>query len=99
MPAVNAELVASFVRLARERGSIPIVVFFPNRRRVRGGELASRTAKAVFETNRIRYLDMIPCVGRVAEDQRFVALHYSAASNAAVAGCLREALASGFQSN
>jgi hypothetical protein len=99
MAAVNTEVVRAFVRLAGERGSVPIVVFFPNRPRARGGELASFTAKAVFEANRIRYLDMIPCVGRVAEDQRFVALHYSAASNAAVAGCLREALASGFQSN
>jgi hypothetical protein len=34
----------------------------------------------------------------VPADQPFVALHYSAASNTAVAGCLRDALASGFQS-
>jgi hypothetical protein len=96
--AVNAEIVRSFMRLAHERGAVPIVVFFPSRPRFRDGELASHTAKAVLEANRIGYLDMIPCVGRVPAAQRFVALHYSAASNAAVAGCLREALASGFQS-
>ena len=72
---------------------------FPGRPRSRGGELASHTAKGVFEANRIGYLDMIPCVSQVPADQRFVALHYSATSNAAVAGCVRDVLASGFQSH
>jgi hypothetical protein len=64
-----------------------------------GGEPGSYIAQKVLQDNRIRFLDLIPCVSQVPEGERFVALHYSAASNAAVAGCLREALARGFQSS
>jgi hypothetical protein len=95
--ALNAEIVRAFVRLARERGSIPIVVYFPTR----AWEAAPRwsVAKATLDANRIRYLDMTGCVGAVSPAERFIALHYSARTNAAVAGCLRDAIAAGFESS
>jgi hypothetical protein len=97
MRAVNTEVVRAFLKLARERGSIPIVVLFPSRSRLDGA--AASVAKTTLEAGRIRFLDMTGCVTAVPPAERFVALHYSAATNAAIAGCLRESIAGGFQSS
>ncbi|HUM17704.1 MAG TPA: hypothetical protein VL086_18575, partial [Candidatus Nitrosotalea sp.] len=52
-----------------------------------------------LRANGIRHLDLTACVAAVPEPDRFVALHYSPVSNAAVAGCLRDALTRGFRSS
>ena len=96
--ALNAAIARDFIRLARERNTTPIVVVFPNRPRAQNGALASSAAKHVFDAAGVRHLDMIPCVSKVPPTDRFVALHYSPASNAAVATCLRDALIAGFKS-
>jgi len=42
---------------------------------------------------------MTACVTAVPPRERFVTLHYSAATNAAIARCLRESILAGFQSS
>jgi hypothetical protein len=77
-----------------------MVVFFPSRGQSAGESGGgSSVAKKVLDANRIGYLDLTGCVGTVSPGERFVALHYSARTNAAVAGCLRDAIAAGFESS
>ena len=88
--SVNGRLLRSFVRLAQERGSKSLLVFFPST-----ADLASRSsgrmgvAREVLRANGIPYVDMTECVSRVNPSERFVVLHYSATTNAAIAKCLR----------
>jgi hypothetical protein len=95
MMSLNTEIVRQFVRLARERGSIPIVVYFPS---YAWQSTSSSPARAALDAHHIRYLDMTRCVDTVSSAERFVALHYSARANATVAGCLRDAIDAGFES-
>lgn len=98
LKSVNGHLLRSFVRLAEDRGSKPIVVFFPS-----AAALAPESngrpgvAREVLHANHIPYLDMTGCVSKVDPAERFVVLHYSAMTNAAIAECLREALREGSQ--
>jgi hypothetical protein len=94
--SVNGQLFRSFVRLVHEAGSTPIVVYLPSRPDF---ELAStspgglkRVAKEVFQANGIPYLDMTSCVSKINPAERFVIRHYSPATNAAIAECLRDSI-------
>ncbi len=90
---VNAALIRTFVRTAKENGSIPVVVFFPSRGDFAGdGKTASR-GKEVVRASGIPFIDATACVAKVQPVDRFVVLHYSPATNAAVAQCLQEPLA------
>jgi len=88
---VNGHLLRAFVRSAHEHDSAPIVVYFPS-----GVDFVPdpgrppSVAQDVLERNGIPYLDMTDCVSRVRPTERFGRLHYSAATNAAVAKCLRD---------
>src|SRR5262249_62324210 len=87
--SVNGEIFRSFVMLARERGSTPIVVVFPyitDLMPESKGRLG--IASEVLQTKGIPYLDMTDCVSQVSPTKRFVRLHYSRVTNAAVAECL-----------
>jgi hypothetical protein len=91
--SVNGELLRSFVGLAREQGSTPIIVYFPTRTdfmRESSGRMG--VAREVLRAYRIPYLDMAACVSQVNPADRFVRLHYSPATNSAIAGCLRESM-------
>jgi hypothetical protein len=92
MRSINGELLRSFVRLARWHGSTPIVVYFPARSDffLAGTPQAglTRVAHEVFQAYGIRYLDMTDCVSKVNPPERFVTLHYSPVTNAAIAKCL-----------
>lgn len=94
--ALNAEIVRAFVRLARERGARPIVAYFPSR--PPPGAPVATAARDALAASGVRALDLTACVEGVLPAERFVALHYSARTNAAVAGCLRDAIARGFAS-
>jgi hypothetical protein len=96
LQSLNAEIVHAFVRLVREHGSVPIVAFFPSSS---DPDARSSIAKGVMNAHGIRYLDLTACVGTVSAGERFLALHYSPRTNAAVAGCLRDAIAGGFESS
>lgn len=91
--AVNGGLLRAFVQLARENGARPIVVYFPST--VHSNPDATRSlgfAREVLQANHIPYLDMTDCVNRVDPAERFAILHYSAATNLAVARCLRDSI-------
>ena len=94
---INGEILRSFIQLAQEKGSIPIVVYFPSSARDfvprSDGEIG--IAKQVLRASGIPYLDMTDCVSRMSPAERFVRLHYSPVTNAAVAKCLRDSIAEG----
>jgi hypothetical protein len=94
--SVNGELLRRFARLAREQGSTPIIVYFPTRtdfmREASGGV---SVAREVLRAYRLPYVDMTACVSAVNPAKRFVRLHYSRATNSAIAGCLRESIQGG----
>lgn len=91
--SVNGLIFRSFVRLARESGSIPIVVYFPSssdfmpESRGRVG-----IAREVLRGNGVPYLDMTDCVSKVSSAERFLIRHYSPATNTAVAICLHDSI-------
>ena len=86
---VNGAIVRAFERLARENGSMPIVVFFPSLTALLPGSHSTPIAEQVLRAEQIPYLDMTECVRQVPAAQRFVTLHYSRVTNAAIVGCLR----------
>jgi hypothetical protein len=90
---VNAAVVGTFVRRAREHGSIPIVVYLPDTNQ----DLEPATdelppARKMLEGSHIPYVDMTACLKKLQAAERFIVLHYSPAANAAVAECLRDML-------
>jgi len=91
LKSLNGEIFRSFVREVREQGSTPIVVVFPT-----GGDLAldskdrASIATEVLRANSVPHVDMTDCVMKVSPSERLVTLHYSPASNAAIARCLRD---------
>jgi hypothetical protein len=89
--SINGALLQSFVRLAQENGSKPVVVLFPFVADFTTPEWRAGP-RAVMESSQVPYVDMSDCVSRVGLAERFVTLHYSATTNAAVARCLRDLL-------
>lgn len=89
LSTVNGHLLRSFVLFAEAHSSKPIVVFFPVT-----GELTPDSsgrlgvAREVLRANGIPYVDMSACVTEFSPPERFVVLHYSAMTNAAIAKCL-----------
>jgi hypothetical protein len=96
LKSINGELLRSFVRLAREQGSIPIVVYFPSRSDFASdGTLKKglrRVGEEVLQASGIEYLDMTDCVREVKPAERFEIRHYSPATNAVVAACLVDSI-------
>ena len=94
--SVNGQLFRSFVRLAHDAGSTPIVVYLPSRPDFESASTSpgglKRVAKEVLRANAIPYLDMTDCVIKVDPAERFVSRHYSPATNAAIASCLMNSL-------
>ena len=97
--SVNAAIVKAFTRLAMEDGSIPLVVYFPNKEELEKASSPRTIGKRVLERAEIAYIDLTSCLLKLDADDRFGPLsrHYSSRGNAAVAECLvndvRQALA------
>jgi hypothetical protein len=95
--SVNGELFRLFMQLARKHGSTPIVVYFPSRPDFEAVSTSSggitSVAKKVLQANNIPFLDMTDCVSKISPDERFVTRHYSSATNAAIARCLKDSIA------
>jgi hypothetical protein len=90
LATVNGELLRSFLRVAGEHGSHPMVVFFPSLSDFERSSPAPGIATEVLGEHGIPYVDLRECVARVRPDERFMWLHYSAVANAAVARCLKD---------
>jgi GDSL-like Lipase/Acylhydrolase len=97
MRSLVAGLVGSFLRDAHAHGSRALVVFFPSHVPICGPEssFTSHIAQEAFAPAGIPFVDLTQCVDAVAPEERFVALHYSAATNAAIARCLADEIRSG----
>ena len=93
---LNAQIARAFIDLAHARGSRPVIVYFASRRWPNSS--TASPARDALQAAHINHLDLTTCIDSIPADGRFVALHYSPATNAAVARCLRAALTSGFES-
>jgi hypothetical protein len=97
--SVNAAIVKAFTRLAMNDGTIPLVVYFPNKEELEKASSPRTIGKRVLERAEIAYIDLTSCLLKLDADDRFGPLsrHYSSRGNAAVAECLvndvRQALA------
>lgn len=90
---INHEVLMAMMRAAGEEGSAPIVVYFPVRseltppnQRFEGW----RFARDLVDREGVTYIDLTPCVTEVRQSERWVKIHYSPRTNAAVARCLRQ---------
>lgn len=91
MRALSAVLFEAFVHDAREQGATPIILYFPSRTFfLPMSARPASLAKEVLDAAHLDYVDMTSCVARVPDSDRFTNLHYSAATNAAVARCLAQ---------
>ena len=91
MRALGALLFQAFTRDAREHGATPLILYFPSRTFfLPESARPASLAKEVLDDAHIDYVDMTSCVARVPDADRFTNLHYSAATNAAVARCLAQ---------
>jgi hypothetical protein len=97
MKSLVAGLVGTFLRDTHAHGSRALVVFFPSHVPICGPEssFTSNIAQEAFAPAGIPFVDLTGCVDRVAPEERFAALHYSAATNAAIARCLADEIRSG----
>lgn len=96
---LNSEILLKLISVAREDGTLPVVVYFPTHgtflrmssdKMVNHGELALE----VLEYSRMKYADLTPCVMQVRDSERFVAgnHHYSPVTNRQVAKCIAESI-------
>lgn len=96
LKSVNGKILRSFLQLAREKGSMPIVLYFPSKSDFISASIVGkglpRIAKEILRANDIPYLDMTGCVSKVSPVERFVTLHYSSVTNSAIAKCLTNSI-------
>lgn len=91
MAAVNAALLESFVELAREEGSAPLLVYFPSRGDYSGQDRRAKDGMLkMFQEQNIEHENLTACLRKLGPDTAFIdgRPHYSPAGNAAVAACL-----------
>jgi len=88
--SVNASILKAFVKSAVSEGTIPMLVYFPEKADFTGEPNALPIGKKVLQEANITYTDTTPCLMPLKPDERFVTKrsHYSAQGNARVAQCL-----------
>lgn len=88
--AVNASILKAFVRSTAEAGSIPLIIYFPNKEELEKGNSPMTQGKRVLQEAGVAYTDLTSCLLKVNADDRFGAesRHYSPQGNAAVGKCL-----------
>lgn len=94
---LDTEILKSFVRSVRQAGSIPMIVYFPNRSDLNQSSSYLPLGKQILQEAGLQYIDPTSCLLKVPPSVRFQPIgHYSPQSNVAVANCLadtvREAL-------
>ncbi len=92
LATVNIAIVRSFEREVRDAGAMPVVLFFPARSELSPDWRSPIVGRDVLLQSGVSFIDMTPCVTRLAPEDRYVAVHFSPAANAAIARCLRQAL-------
>ncbi|MDC8447043.1 MAG: SGNH/GDSL hydrolase family protein [Nitrospira sp.] len=98
--ALNSEILLKLISVAREDGTLPVVVFFPTHGTfVRmSSEMVTQEeelAIEVLEHSRVGYSDLTSCLMQVHDSERFVPSkrHYSPEANMYVAKCIAEDIA------
>lgn len=93
--SVNAMILRQFMQSVQQKGSIPIVIYFPSKVDFASPSIKrvlteSDIAKQVLEDANIPYRDLTSCLLELSSDDRFVPSksHYSPQGNAVVAKCL-----------
>ncbi|MCS6305635.1 MAG: SGNH/GDSL hydrolase family protein [Nitrospira sp.] len=98
--ALNSEILLKLISVAREDGTLPVVVYFPTHGTfvrmssemvTQGEELAIE----VLEHSHVVYSDLTSCLMQVHDSERFVPSkrHYSPEANMYVAKCIAEDIA------
>jgi hypothetical protein len=97
--SLNSAILLKFINVAREDGSLPMVVYFPTHGTFlrMSSEMVNHRELAidVLEHSRVEYTDLTPCLLQVRDSERFVASkqHYSPKANMWVAKCIAEVIA------
>ena len=88
--AVNASILKAFMRSTAEAGSIPLIIYFPNKEELEKANYPVTAGKRVLQEAGIAYTDLTSCLLKVNPDNRFgpASRHYSPQGNAAVGSCL-----------
>jgi hypothetical protein len=92
---VNGTIFREFIRLAEDKGAVPLIAYFPGRADMLQLSRGERTAgQRIMKEIDVPFVDTMPCVLEVGLDAGFVPnnTHYSPAGNAAVAKCLGAAV-------
>lgn len=91
---LNAEIIASFARLAEGEGSTPVVVYFPSRRDFPETRREKTDVLRILRERGIRYEDLTSCLGKLGVSELFIEgrPHYSPNGNERVAKCLSPVL-------
>lgn len=96
---LNSEILRKLINVAREDGTLPVVVYFPTHGTfVRmSSEMATQRELAVevLEHSRVEYSDLTSCLKQVRDSERFVPSkrHYSPEANRYVAKCIAKDIA------
>jgi hypothetical protein len=88
--AVNASILKAFTRSAMQAGTIPLIVYFPNKEELEKPSATLTMGKRVLQEAGIAYTDLTSCLLKVNPDDRFgpASRHYSPQGNASVGNCL-----------
>lgn len=89
----NVEILKSFVHSVTQAGSIPLIVYFPNRIDLNQQDPSLLLGRRVLKEAGLPYVDLTSCLPEVTPSVRFQrGGHYSPQSNVAVAKCLVDAV-------
>lgn len=96
--ALNSEILLKLISVAREDGTLPVVVYFPTHGtfvRMSSEMTREELAIDVLEHSRVEYRDLTSCLMQVDDSERFVQSkrHYSPEANMYVAKCIAEDIA------
>jgi hypothetical protein len=86
--SINVSILKRYIQSAEQEGSIPLVVFFPSKNELEQPRATLPVGLQVLEQAGIPYIDTTPCISQIDSAEQFLADHYSAQGNAAVAKCL-----------
>lgn len=94
---LNSEILLKLISVAREDGTLPVVVYFPTHGtfvRMASEMIRQELAVDVLEHSRVEYSDLTSCLMQVPDSERFVASkrHYSPIANRQVAQCIAEGI-------
>lgn len=88
--AINHELLRSFLRMSKSDGSIPLVLYLPDKDDYRDSVHKEMPSLKTLRTSGVDYVDLRSCLDTVDANHRFIAHgdHYSRNGSIAIARCI-----------